>query len=143
MFECDGCKNGLNNLMDKQKSDMEKYGWVVHYVHATAPGEAFSYHTHGVLESFGHPDLEITLPLEPKMVHPIICDMVEQIKEGRKFEAGNKYDKVLRGFMVKAIVASDEGRPLIRILLPDPKGRFPGDKKCDSTYEKQLTGIYD
>jgi hypothetical protein len=60
--ECEACKLGLDVVLQKEQALMKKYGWLVHFV----PGSegvpfGMNIHTHGLLESFGHLDLQICL----------------------------------------------------------------------------------
>ncbi|WP_066297456.1 DUF4262 domain-containing protein [Bacillus sp. FJAT-29937] len=115
--------------------------WTVHYVFETELcefGGLCNYHTHGLKENYDHLDFQVVLPLNPKTIDPILGMMVNQIKEGRVFESDKKAGQVLRGFDVLFKEFHDGNRKVLRLILPDPNGKFPGDEGCQEPYSRQL-----
>ncbi len=117
---------------------MKKYGWYAHYVpgDTTSPTE-FNAHTHGFMDTWKHPDVQIVVPMPQEVAHGVFWAVVEQIKEGKKFEPGTEYAGILEGYKVRFAWAREGsetqfkpgsqiqmvGRPVLRIILPDKEGR--------------------
>jgi hypothetical protein len=111
------------NLEEWHKKQMAEHGWYCHMVGPDETGMS-NYHTHGLKESFNHPDLQFVLPIRPDIAQGILSDMVKSIEEGEKFEPGKRYSRVIRNFDVAIISASESGRQVLRIILPDPNGNL-------------------
>jgi hypothetical protein len=130
----------ISTLRDKEKFMMEKYGWVVHFVFDTN-GELdglANIHTHGLLENFNHKDFQIVLPLDSKDSHPLLVGIVNQIKDGRKFEADIATSNVIYNYDVFFKEFKEKDRTVLRLILPDPNGKFPNEKDCIDPYNRQL-----
>lgn len=133
----------FNDLMKKEEEMMEKYGFVIHNVFPTKDDKdgKFTIHTHGLKKSFNHMDLEVVLPISPKIVAGIFHGMVDSIKEGETFEDKSTSDRVIQNFDVQLVRVNDGKRDLLRIVLPDENGKFPCDKDCADIYKSQLDDI--
>ena len=130
----------IKSLVNSEQRMMEEYGWVVHFVfevNGEFEGLA-NIHTHGLLESFGHKDLQLVLPLDPKDSHPLLAGIVNQVKEGRVFKEDIATSKVIHNYDVyfKEVIEND--RTLLRLILPDPNGKFTNEKDCIDPYNRQL-----
>ncbi|SEN50448.1 DUF4262 domain-containing protein [Lihuaxuella thermophila] len=124
----DDTKNWENEML-------EKYGWYIHY---QTDGNRIDAHTHGLSENFNHPDLQIVLPISHEAVQGIFRELVDQIKEGKVFEEGKRYDAMIGGkYQVEFIKVPESGREVLRILFPDPKGKLPSEEDCDPMYRRQ------
>ena len=126
---CDGQEN-LEELAKREAEMMDKQGWVAHCVSCdddqTPMG--FNYHTHGFEKSFGCPDIQFVLPIDPKIVHGLTHNLAESIKkEGLKITDGMFYDKLIKGFSVKFVAATECDRTVLRIILPDKHGCLTAD----------------
>ncbi|HYE68407.1 MAG TPA: DUF4262 domain-containing protein [Anaerovoracaceae bacterium] len=112
---------------------MAKYGYVIHLVVGdTSSPNNTNYHTHGLPEKCGHADLQICLNIKPELAQDILNGAVELIEEGQKFEAGKEYDRVLGGgYKVKFIEAMESNRPVLRLVIPNPEGKFTGSPYAD------------
>lgn len=121
----------LLNIADIDKECIQKYGWYAHYVPSgdTTPFGA-NYHTHGFPEKFDHPDIQICMPIPNNSIHSLGWRAVEYIEAGNKFEPGKFYDCILENHSVQFIHATECGRPVLRMILPDKEGRFDTDPYC-------------
>lgn len=131
---CAGCELGEEFLDRKAKEDMAMFGWYAHYVpdDDQCPG-GINYHTHGLIESYGHKDLQIVFPLDMNMCHSIATEVVDKIKAGAKFVPDTFYDEILgNGYKVQFIEAKECDRDVLRILIPDKDHQYKGN------YAKQL-----
>ena len=122
-----------SNLRDAQK--MEKHGWIIHAL-SDAPGG----HTHGLREVFGHPDLEVMLPVDPQTIGVWLHAIVNAIKDGEVFADGEEVEGIF-SCPVRFCDAIESGRSVLRVLFPDPQGRFPGELGCQPVFDEQMEGI--
>jgi len=132
--ECEACANGMDAVLEKERKSMETMGWYAHYVpdaHDCPFGK--NYHTHGLPESFNHPDLQICLGMRPETAHMIISNAVEEIKKGKKYEHGKRYDDLIVAtdpnlkYDVLVLEAEECERPVLRLIMPDKAGTFDGE----------------
>lgn len=135
-------ENKFEQIIEMQARMMEEYGFIIHSVFPTDENDAsYSHHTHGLKENFNHMDLEIALPLPQQLAGQIIHSMVDQIKEGASFEDKLTSDKVIMNYDVHLVRVNEDGREVLRVILPDPEGRFPFDEDCRDIYNRQLDGV--
>ena len=133
--ECEYCKNGVEATKKKEAEFLKSPGWFVHYIHSE-PGVPFgmNVHTHGLKENFDHLDLQICLMMDQRTTHHILNNAIALIKDGRKFEAGEKYDDIIesspayKGFKyhVLFLEAEEAGRKVLRMIFPEKDGSFIG-----------------
>lgn len=123
-----------------EQEQLHKEGWVAHFKYGT-PEEQLNgladVHTHGLSSSFGHKDLQVVLPLEPKLIYSIFSNIVSDIKEGAIYRSNIRNPKVLNGYDVVLKEFDDNDRTVLRVILPDPNGLFPDEKGCIHPYNKQ------
>lgn len=121
--ECACCKDGLAAVAEKERAGVEKFGWFGHYVFdADYQAYGYDFHTHGLLESQHHLDLQIVLPLEPGVVNGVFHQIADRIKAGEVFSAG-QYEGITT-FGIAFANAEENGRPLLRVIIPDGEGNF-------------------
>lgn len=148
--KCDFCKlinegyteaDALKILEEKQEKILKEMGYIVHYVTQDEENSFVNYHTHGLEKQYGHPELQIVLPIEPSIASGIIHNVVQIIKsytkQNKQIEDGEILYKVIMNYPVKFMKKYSEGKPILRILLPDENSKFPGDIGCDAIYELQ------
>ena len=103
---------------------IEKYQWWFHYVVGDASG-CPNAHTHGVADNFGHMDLQITLPIAQSQIQGVFNAVMDRIKSGDRFVDGQIADHILcEPYKVKFVRAEENGRAVLRIILPDPEGNL-------------------
>lgn len=134
--ECLACREGMAALHEQQAGHMAEYGYYMHIV----LGESFiNVHTHGFLETWNHPEMQIVMGINPKITQDLLWCFADRIKGGEKFEAGQLVDEIVKSFPVKLIDATEGGRSVLRVLLPDQNGKFPGDPGCELVWCDQDT----
>ena len=139
---CEVCalreEHGLSQeeaLVLSQQLDAERlahHGWVAHAI-----TDAPLIHTHGLPEQFDHPDLEIRLAVPPKQRYALLAPLVDAVKTGRRFHAGDE-DPTIFAVPVRFIACTESGRSVLRAIFPDPTGRFPDDPGCPAEWADQL-----
>lgn len=116
-----GGKMDFEKLQKWEEECTAKHGWYAHCVfdYEDMPFD-FNVHTHKVSENFGHFDLEIVCPLEPKIAMGILHNIVDLIKEGRKFIPGQRYSDILtNGYSVEFAMSAEDRRAVLRVIIPD------------------------
>lgn len=135
--KCFACDQGMDALRKWEDGCMKKGGFFMHYV--PLPDGYMNAHTHGFRETWKHPDFQIVIPLPERVVADIFWNFAHRAKAGEQFKAGDSVEKIISGHPIRLIDAKEEGRPVLRVLLPDPKWRYPGEPDCMPTYEAQMT----
>jgi hypothetical protein len=115
----------IEEIGEHQREMIEKHGFVVHAVGGVG------FHTHGLVETWGHLNLEIAFWMDPRIGHQILWNAVHHIKEGKIYAAGTLHDDLIDPFLVRAI-AAPRG---IRFIMPDKKGRV--DLPMDPPFAEQ------
>lgn len=140
--ECACCKD-RKAFERKEREDMRKYGWIAHVVGSddkTAPF-GFNYHTHGLPQKFkGAYDVQIVLPLPPKLAHRLAINYIALLAEGQRIDPGQVCSKIVRGMDVKLVVVKECGRKVLRMILPDSAG-FWEKEKADPKFARQWEGV--
>lgn len=128
--------NGRN--YDKEKEMQKDYGFYCHMVPSGDPESptGTNYHTHGIPISLNHPDVQIVMALPPQIYGPIIHSVYNFIKEGNIIEVGKYYDDFLQGLSVEFAWATECGRDILRMILPDKEGNTSFDT-IDNPYKEQ------
>lgn len=135
--ECYVCKNGMDEFKKHQDDLMSKHGWIIHFVSPKSGDNRFNVHTHGLLEKYNHPDIQIMAGgLNPETANVIIHDIVDRIKDGERFKTGERYDKIIKNLDVKFESAVEGGRPVLRVIFPDKNNEFAGE-----FYESQIRDL--
>jgi hypothetical protein len=82
----------FDELLEKTKHNIEKYGLQVISIRASDYLPSFSYSI-GLLETYQHPEL-ICFGLSTDLMHALINDVAALIKQGEKMESGKNYDNI-------------------------------------------------
>jgi hypothetical protein len=123
----------LRKVIEFEKTMMKKYGWYVHFViNDESTPFGINYHTHGLTETYNHKDIQICFPLNQRIVHGILINIVDEIKDGKTFISGMKYDNIVEGYNVEFIEAIEGNRRVLRCIIPDSDGEYKGE------YQKQF-----
>lgn len=128
--KCDACSKIIEELEKTTISAIERYGFAIHAVFGDlSTPYNINIHTHGLEESYGHIDLQICVPITQDVAHVILSKMIDNIKDGKKYEAGHDYDGIMKDGMVKMAFAEEGGRVVLRLIFPDRDGKFNGALK--------------
>lgn len=128
------------NLEQWARDMMAEHGWYVLYI-LDDPQTPFgvSYHTFGLRETFGHPDLQICLRINQDLAHAVFSAIVERIRTGARYEDGGCYAGLLKGeYSLRFAASRNDGRKLLRILIPDTN-----DSLDTEPYSMQLDMLSD
>ncbi len=125
---CYRCQYGDAAYRARIKESMQKFGWYVGAVEhdPDSPNEV-NHHTHGLLRTWGHLDLQICFPMSGEVAHDIFSNCVDLIKKGQKFQIGNKYEDILgSGYAAMFILAEERNRPVLRLIIPNKEHGYTG-----------------
>lgn len=111
---------------------MERYGFYTHFVFDddfdNSPS-GVNLHTHGLPESCGHPDFQITVPLNPEVANGIFHNLYSRVRDGERFLAGDIVRNILGNDLEITFMEAEEcDRPVLRVILPDPAGNISKSK---------------
>ncbi|QIH33465.1 DUF4262 domain-containing protein [Sphingobacterium sp. DR205] len=111
------------------KDMMDRHGWYVHFIpNDNVFPNKINFHTHGLPESFGHPDLQICFPISTEGAHQILSYIIDRIKSGEQFEPNRQYEKIIgNNLTVEFIEAMECNRKLLRIVFPNKDGNYEGE----------------
>jgi hypothetical protein len=93
-------------------------------------------HTHGLEESFNHPEIECVLYTSPDLLISLVHDLGMRVKGGTRFSDGELVDKLLQDLPVKLVACADG----LRLILPDPAGELEQDR-MEPAYARQYDGL--
>jgi hypothetical protein len=129
---CTACQGmSIDDLQKLEQKNKEKYGWVFHVV-VEHPIYGTEVHTHGLLEKYGHPDLQLCFDFlkcfppdrGKQVISNILWDFVNRIKDGETFSAEQRVSGILKGYDVRLVAATENQRPVLRIIIPDKDGNL-------------------
>ena len=136
--ECGGCavcalinegftEDEANRIVSaRDAACMDKFGWYAHLVQVDPHSPTgYNCHTHGVVESWEHPDFQIVLPLSPENAHGVLCVLIDRIKHGEQFESGQIVDRIVDGYSVLFSEAKECDRTVLRVIFPSKDGILP------------------
>jgi hypothetical protein len=138
--ECAACGTDMSELRRWEAQKLVDPGWYVHLVtdHDDQSPTGFNVHTHG-LDLKGKLDFQIVCPLPAEIVHSIINILARRAYNGEEFVPGQEVSEVLAGgFLVKLALAEECERKVLRVLMPDKKGKF--GLKAVKSYALQVKG---
>lgn len=141
-----------NSIMDRLASKIDEYGWTVVSVFADpeAGHPPFTYSI-GFTETFDAPEV-VLLGIPPETAQSIIAGMAHGLRnrEIRIPDKETRMSHVIRNFDVQIrIIPEDLAGNIARcararytpapvrlrqVVLPDPRGLFPGEEGCDPVY---------
>ena len=139
--ECYACKYGAGALVEQEIQSIEKFGWFMHMVKRDDNvGAGANSHTHGFDKKYQHPDIQITFPRgDPELVGQLLWCVADLLEEGKRFKAGDTSDKVIRDHIVLFANAVEDGRKVLRLILPDKAGKCQR-WEMDEPYVRQWKG---
>lgn len=138
--------------MEKRKEKTSAITWEIHYVNddycetcgkIAKEKKGFlefmcDAHTHGLCE-YGHDELQMVLNLPKEMIAYILNTIGMRIAAGERFEPGKDISDILGTPSGKPVVIKTTclEKGLLRLMLPDPEYRYPGDEGCAYPYNMQ------
>ena len=127
-----------------------KINWIVHYVsdchceicsRDNAPHfipNLCNVHTHGMRELYGHPEFQFVLNIGSDKVLPILNTLGLMVQDGKRFKAGDTVSGVLLDRDIRLFEATNNGKKILRVIIPDQHNHFPDDEDCEDIFKLQL-----
>jgi hypothetical protein len=119
------------NEINNENNWLKEYGFYTHYVSNDDIPTQINIHTHGLPDSFDHPDLQIVLPLNPQTASSILHSIVNWIKQGNGVKTNTPYSFILKGMDAMFVWAVECDRDVLRLILPDTKGKLLPEEMQD------------
>lgn len=136
----------------KVLTDIRDHGWHVVKVMGEGNSGYGSAFTIGLPTTFGHPELLI-VGLRLHTMHVILNNLGEDLRVGRRFEAGQESDDILEGYRCcfRAVPKRWYGEYLgwatwyhrgtgfdtLQVVYPDKEGRFPWHPGASDAFRRQ------
>lgn len=146
----------MDNAEREVIAGVEQYGWYCMVVLARGDEPEgfvpFAY-TVGLWQTYEHPELIIVGAMRPEVLHGLLVVAATNIKDGRRYAAGERYDDIAERFPAQmgSVSAANRDafltyadwfngrRPFgaLQLLWTDPEGRFPGEAGYDAGRYRQ------
>ncbi len=139
--ECVACEEGIEAVQAADRAAFKKYGWYAHGVPSGSDEHPFgyNYHTHKLDVTFkGALDIQIVFPIDPNLAHSLANEYVDLLKAGKRFKHGDVSSDILKNYDVMFVNAEENGRPLLRMILPDKQNKL-AEKEIAAPFDKQWT----
>lgn len=141
--------SSIDELLANTKLNIEKFGLQVIMVEASSYLPSFAYSV-GLWQSYKHPEV-ICFGLPIDLMHALINDVAEIIKQGEQIEVGKPYADIFKNsnaeflsvdpgnvsdYFTAAIRHYDHSDfPAIQLIWPDRNKRFPWEKDFEEIFE--------
>jgi hypothetical protein len=127
---------------EKCIADVARYGLHVINVPADERGPGFAYSV-GLHRSFQHPEV-IIVGLARDVMHGMLNDLADRVRQGERFEAGATSDEFLEGYActfreVQGRLYVDDWQPFpaLQLVYPDRERRWPWDPDASDAFRRQ------
>lgn len=96
-------------------------------------------HSHGIIERYGAKyEFQIVLAYPIHEVGYILNELGYRVRAGEIFQPGDLVEGIFEDCPVRLDKFTDSnGRPILRVIIPDGDNRWPEDPKCNPTYQLQ------
>ena len=146
MSEHDPRCEGIDDA--KLLANVQEYGWHVVKIldKDDTPGWAFSI---GLYKNFHHPEIEV-FGLNGDLMHCLINNIGEGVREGKTFQAGGLYSDLIETYAVTFKPVSQvwygdflgyadwfyetQNYPVLQCIWPDTDSRFPWEPEFDEDW---------
>lgn len=118
-----------------ETEQIDKHGYCIHYVPKSE--QQVDFHTHGVANTFQHPEFQIVLPLRKEVAATIFQDLIVAIKGGASFDREGIYDSIIDNCPVYLAKTVQGGQHIMRLIFPDAGGNFQRESNEKSIYASQ------
>lgn len=126
----------------------KKIDWIFHLVangvHCQECGKAenpfpqyiCNAHTHG-MDKYSHPEFQLVLYMPEATIGYVLNTMGLRVQAGERFKAGDLVEGIFLDCPVRLDEFEENGRKLLRVIIPDAQNRFPEDPDCAYPYNFQ------
>ena len=101
-------------------------------------------HTHG-MERYRHMDFQMVLFLPPEEIGRILNTLGLRVQAGERFHDGVLVSGIYEDCDIRLNEYKENGRTVLRVVIPDKNNVFPEEENCMPVYRLQLLdteGLY-
>lgn len=111
---------------------MQEHGFLIDFVFPCEDSENqdWDIHTHGLVENFSHPEIQICIGLPQEIAMPIIHSIVSRIKAGEKFTHGQVDWEIAKDYPTYFIRVNEN---MVRLIVSDRSAQY---------LEEDVVGVY-
>lgn len=135
-------EEALRRLHGWEARQLRKHGFYVHFIVEGLSNGMADIHTHGIRESFGHAEFQLTVNVGDRNALAIFHALVDRVRAGEVFRTGVDYKDIARGYKTRFIDATEGGRPVLRLVVPDVSGNLEKET-MDLQFAKQYECLED
>ena len=99
-------------------------------------------HTEG-MNRYQHPEFQVILKLPPALIHYLLKELMKKVADGKQFQSGDLVEDLLPHVPIRLDTYQMYGPEVLRVIIPDKRGRFPEDEKCDFWFKLQAAHIFE
>ncbi|NJR52844.1 MAG: DUF4262 domain-containing protein [Leptolyngbyaceae cyanobacterium CSU_1_3] len=141
----------MDSTEQKVVDDIAKYGWHAIKIMGDSEGPAFAYSI-GLYETYHHPEI-ILFGLPLSLMHEIMNVISNEIKAGKGFQTGVRYESILDNYEVTFLAVNQadyaaylgyalwyyQGTsfPVLQCVWPNRNGAFPWEAEADQQFQMQ------
>ena len=93
-------------------------------------------HTHGMAK-YDHMDFQLVLNFPPHEIARILNTLGLRVQDGEQFKNGDLVVGIYEDCDVRLTEFDEDGRTVLRVVIPDTKNRFPDNPECSYPYTVQ------
>lgn len=96
-------------------------------------------HSHGLIERHGAKyEFQVVLEYPVSVIGFVLNELGYRVRAGEVFRPGDLVEGIFEDCQVRLDKFADcDGRPILRIIIPDGQNRWPEDPACDPKYQLQ------
>ena len=95
------------------------------------------------MNKYGHPEFQMVLHVDHKLIMYTLNSLGLKVQDGHVFHDGDIVDDLFEGYEAKLKEFEEDGKKVLRVLIPDPNHKFPEDEGCQVEYTYQALPIED
>ena len=92
---------------------------------------------------YSHPEFQMVLHTDHKLIMYTLNSLGLKVQKGQVFKDGDIVDDLFEGYVAKLKEFVEDGKKLLRVLIPDQNHKFPDDEGCQLEYTYQALPIED
>ncbi len=93
-------------------------------------------HTHG-MDKYGHMDFQMVIHAPVQDICYVLNTLGDRVRNGQRFKAGDMVEGIFLDCSVRLDEFVEDGRLVLRVIIPDGQNRFPEDQHCKYPYSFQ------
>lgn len=120
----------------------KKVDWFVGYYPCLGPFGFRNSYTIGMAK-YGHLEFQMLLNMHTDMIKYTLNTLGCRVRDGEVFVEGQIITDLFDGANARLDKAVEGGRPVLRVIIPDPQFRWPEDPLCEEPYKYQTIAVFE